>query len=135
MGLGQAAREVWSRLGCGEFHRCGLIQLAKGEAVRSRVARVGEEGLEASTRVTVLACNRATDDQRMAPMARQDVQTQAQTYLSTISHPQSPQPMDISAVMTGAKSQSCGSQTRQRHDCWYKDETCKIRGKRGHLAK
>ena len=135
MGLGQAAGEVWSRLGCDEFHRCGFFQLAKGEAVRGRVARVGEEGLEVSTRVIVLACNRATGDQRMAPMARQDVQTQVQKYLSTISRQQSPQPMDISAVLTGSKCQSCGSQTRQRHDCWYKDETCKIRGKRGHLAK
>ena len=96
---------------------------------------MGEEGFEASTRVTVLACNRATDDQRIvttrirAPMTRQDVQTQAQKYLSTISHQQSPQPVDISAVMTGSKCQSCGSQTRRRHDCWYKDETCKIRGK------
>ena len=65
MGLGQVAREVWSRLGCDEFHRSGLIQLAKEEAVRSRVARVGEEGLEAATRVIELACNRATDDQRI----------------------------------------------------------------------
>ena len=91
MGLGQAAREVRSRLGCDEFHRSGLIQLAMGEAVRSRVARVGEEGLEASTRATVLAWNRATDDQRIvttrirAPMARHNVQTQAPKYLSTIS--------------------------------------------------
>ena len=33
------------------------------------------------------------------------------------------------------RSQSCGSQTHQRKDCWYKDATCKTRGKQGHLAK
>ena len=133
-GLGPGCARGLVETRCEEFHRSGLIQLAKGEAVRSRV---GEEGLEASTRITELACNRATDDQRIvttwirAPMARQNVQTQSQKYLSTISHQQPQQPMDISAVMTGSMLQSCGSQTRQRHDCWYKDETCKIRGKRG----
>ena len=39
------------------------------------------------------------------------------------------------AVLTGSKCQSCGSQTHQRNDCWYKDETCKTCGKRRHLAK
>ena len=64
-----------------------------------------------------------------APMAWQDIQTQVEKYLSTIYHQQSPQPMDISAVMTGAMCQSCGSQTRHRNDCWYKEETCKTCGK------
>ena len=35
-----------------EFHRRISIQLAEREAIRRRVARVGQEGLEASTRVT-----------------------------------------------------------------------------------
>ena len=70
-----------------------------------------------------------------APLAWQDVQTQVDNYLSTIYHQQSPQPGDISAVTTGSKSQSCGSQNQQRNDSWYNDETCKICGKRGHLAK
>ena len=43
--------------------------------------------------------------------------------------------MDISPVLTGSKCQSCGGQTPQRNDCWYKDETFKSCGKRGHLAK
>ena len=68
-------------------------------------------------------------------MAWQDIQTQVEKFLSTIYHPQPPQPMDISAVLTGAKCQSCGSQTHQRKDCWYKDATCKTCGKQGHLAK
>ena len=64
MGLGQAVREVGSRLGCDEFHRSVSTQLAERGAVRRCVARVGQEGLEASTRVTELTSNRATDDQR-----------------------------------------------------------------------
>ena len=67
-------------------------------------------------------------------MAWQDIQTHVEKALTTIYHQQSPQPMDISAVLTGAKYQ-CGSQTNQRNYCWYKDETCKTRGKRGHVAK
>ena len=43
--------------------------------------------------------------------------------------------MDICAVLTGARCQPCGSQTHQRNDCWYKDETCKTCGKRRYLAK
>ena len=70
-----------------------------------------------------------------APLAWQDVQTQVEKYLSTVYHQQSPEPMDVSAVMTGSKCQSCGSQTHQRNDCWYKDGTSKICEKRGHLAK
>ena len=66
-----------------------------------------------------------------APMAR----LRSKTCLSTIYHQQSPQPMDISAVWTGDKCQNCGSQAHQRNDCWYKDETCKTCGKRGHWAK
>ena len=62
-------------------------------------------------------------------------QTQVEKYLSTIYTQQSPQPMDISPVLTSSKCQSCGSQTPQRNDCWYKDETCKSCGKRGHLTK
>ena len=50
-GLGQAARKVWSRLGCDEFHRSVPTQLAEREAVRRRVVRLGQEGLEASTKV------------------------------------------------------------------------------------
>ena len=38
----------WSRLGGDEFQRSVSIQLAEREAVRRRVARVGQEGLEAS---------------------------------------------------------------------------------------
>ena len=52
MGLGQAAREVWFRLGSDEFHRSVSIQWAEREVVQRRVARMGQEGLEASTRVT-----------------------------------------------------------------------------------
>ena len=70
-----------------------------------------------------------------APLAWQDVQAQVEKYLSTIYHQQSPQPMDISDVMTGSKCQSCGSQNQQRNDFWYNDETCKICGQQGHLAK
>ena len=70
-----------------------------------------------------------------APMAWQDVQTQVDKCLSTIYHQQSPQPTDISAALTSAKCQTCGSQTHQRNDRWYKDEICKTCGKRGHLAK
>ena len=51
MGLGQAARGVLSRLGCDDLHRGFSIQLAEREAVRRRVARVGQ-GLETSTRIT-----------------------------------------------------------------------------------
>ena len=69
-----------------------------------------------------------------APMAWQDVQTQVENYLSTIYHQQSPQPVDISAVLTGSKCQRCRSKTHQWDDCWYKDDTCKTCGKRGHLA-
>ena len=43
--------------------------------------------------------------------------------------------MDICAVLTGARCQSCGSQTHQKNDCWYKDETCKTGGNRRYLAK
>ena len=64
MGLGQAAREVWSRLWCDELHRSVSILLAEREAVRRRVARV-VQGLEASTGVTELISDRATDDQRI----------------------------------------------------------------------
>ena len=60
-----------------------------------------------------------------APMAWQYIQSQVEKYLSTIYHQQSPQPMYISAVLTGAKCQSCGSQTHQKIVCWCKDETCK----------
>ena len=56
MGLGQAAREVWSRLGCDEFHRSVSKQLAEREAFRRREARVGQASLEASTGVTELTC-------------------------------------------------------------------------------
>ena len=70
-----------------------------------------------------------------APMAWQDIQSQVEKYLSTVHHQQSPQTKNISAVLTSAKCQSCGSQTHQRNDCWYKDETCKTCGRRGHLAK
>ena len=69
------------------------------------------------------------------PMAWQDVQTQGAKYLSTIYNQQSPQPMDISAVLTCLKWQSFGSQTHQRNDCWHKDETWKTCGKREHLVK
>ena len=54
MGSGRAAREVWSNLGGDEFHRSVLTQLAEREAVRRRVARVDQDGLEASTMVTEL---------------------------------------------------------------------------------
>ena len=57
MDLDQAARQVWSRLWCVVFHRSVSIQLAEREAVRRRVARVGQGGLEASTRVTELTCD------------------------------------------------------------------------------
>ena len=70
-----------------------------------------------------------------ASVAWQDILTRVETYLSTIYCQQSPRPMDISAVLTGSKCQSCGSQAHQRNDYWYKDETCKTCGKRGHLAK
>ena len=61
-----------------------------------------------------------------APLAWQDVQTQVEKYLSTVYHQQSPEPTHISAVMTGSKCQSCGSQTHQRNDCWYNDGTSTI---------
>ena len=67
------------------------------------------------------------------PMAWQDIQFQVEKCLSTIYHQQSPQPMDISAVLTGAKCRRCGSQTHQRKDCWCKDATCKTCGKQGHV--
>ena len=70
-----------------------------------------------------------------APMAWQDVQTQVEKYLSTMCHDQSPQPIDIGATTTSQKCQSCGSQTHKRSECWYRDETCKTCGKRGHSAK
>ena len=58
MGLGQAAQEVWSRLGGDEFHISVAVQLAEREAEREadrrRVARVGQGGLETSTRATEL---------------------------------------------------------------------------------
>ena len=66
-------------------------------------------------------------------MARNSVSSRKN--LSTKYRQQSPQTMDSNAVLTGAKCQSCGSQTHQRNDCWYKNETCKTCGKRGHLAK
>ena len=43
--------------------------------------------------------------------------------------------MDISAVLTGAKCKGCGSQTHQRNDRWYKDETCKRCGNTRTLGK
>ena len=51
---------AWARLqerfgrdsGVTSFHRGVPVRLAEGEAVRRRVARVGQEGLKASTRVT-----------------------------------------------------------------------------------
>ena len=70
-----------------------------------------------------------------APMAWQDIQTQVEKYLSTIYHQQSPQPMDIGTATTNQKCHSCGSQTHKRSECWYKDETWKTFGKRGHVAK
>ena len=70
-----------------------------------------------------------------APLAWQDNQTQVEKCLSAFYHQQSRQPMDICAVLTGGKCQSCGSQVYQRKDCWYKDATCKTCGKQGHLAK
>ena len=60
---------AWARLrerfGRDEFHRGVSIQLAERKAVRRRVARLGQESLEASTRVTELTSDRATDDQRV----------------------------------------------------------------------
>ena len=44
--------EVRSIIGFDEFLRSVSIQLDAREAVRRRVARMGQEGLEASTRVT-----------------------------------------------------------------------------------
>ena len=70
-----------------------------------------------------------------APMAWQDVQTQVEKDLSTIYHEQSPQPTDIGAAMTSPKCQSCGGPTPKGSGCWYRDESCKTCGKRGHLAK
>ena len=61
MGSGQAAREVWSRLGSEEVYRSVSIRLAEREAVRKRVARVGQEGLEASARVIELTSDRSAD--------------------------------------------------------------------------
>ena len=52
---------AWARLRerlvetrCDQFHRSVSIQLAEREAVRRRVARVGQEGLEAPTMVNEL---------------------------------------------------------------------------------
>ena len=59
MGLGQAAREVWSRYRCDKFHRSVPVQLAVRETVRRRVARLGQEGLEASTGVAELTSDLA----------------------------------------------------------------------------
>ena len=134
MGLGQAAREVWSRLGGDEFHRSVSIQLAEREAVRRRVARVGQEislSSQAIGQLTISGLSRHGQPELgnhlslRAPMAWQDIQSQVEKYLSTIYHQQSPQPMYFSAVLTGAKCQSCGSQTHQKIVCWCKDETCK----------
>ena len=50
-----AAREVWSRLWGDEFHRSVSKQWAEREVVQRRVARVGQERLVASTRVTELS--------------------------------------------------------------------------------
>ena len=46
---------------------------------------------------------------------------------------QSPQLMNVGAV-AWRMCPACGSQTHQRNDCCYKDETCKKCGKRGHMA-
>ena len=46
-------------------HRSVPTQLAEREAVRRRVARVGQEGLEATTRVTELTSDCEIDDQRI----------------------------------------------------------------------
>ena len=136
MGLDQAAREVWSRLGCDEFHRSGSIQLAKGVAVRRRVARVGQkvsklpQGSVSSHAIEQLTINGLSRNGSGHRWHGKTFKPRHNNISPQSLHQQSPQPMDISAVMTGSKCQSCGSQTRQRQDCWYKDETCKIRGKR-----
>ena len=107
MGLGQAARA----------HK----RLSNGWTI-SGLSRHGQPELEDHLRLR-------------APMAWQDVQTQVEKDLSTIYHEQSPQPTDIGAAMTSPKCQSCGGPTPKGSGCWYRDESCKTRCKRGHLAK
>ena len=99
-----------------------LISQAIGQLTISGMARHGQPELENHLRLR-------------APMAWQDIQTQVEKYLSTIYHQQSPQPMDIGTATTNPKCQNCGSQTHKRSECWYKDETRKTCGKRGHFAK
>ena len=108
-----AARKVWPRIGRDEFHRSVPVHLAEREAVQRRMARAGQKGLETFTRFTELAGNRAADDQLIEKHLRLRAPMAWQEYLSTINHQQSPQPMDISAVMTSAQCQCCGSQIHQ----------------------
>ena len=49
----------------GEKDRSVQVQLAVRETVRRRVARLGQEGVEASTRVAELRSDRATDGQQI----------------------------------------------------------------------
>ena len=51
-----------------------------------------------------------------APLAWQDIQTQVEKYPSKIIHQQSPQPMDISAVLTGQNARVVEAR-HQRKDC------------------
>ena len=123
--MAQAARKVWSRYRCDKFHRSVPVQLAVRKTVRRRVARLARHGQQELENHLSLR----------APMARQDMQTQVEKYLSTVYHQQSPQLVDIGTAETKQKCQSCGSLTHKRSECWYRDETCTNCGKQGHMAK
>ena len=149
MGLGQAAREVWSRLGATSFTEvcqyCWPNEKPFEDAWREwvKVSKLPQGSLssQAIEQLTISELSRhglpklENHSRLRAPMAWQDIQSLVEKTLSTIHHQQSPQPMEISAVLTGARCQSCGSQAHQRNDGWYKDETCKTCGKRGHFGK
>ena len=106
----------------GNFPQGSLSSHAIEQLTISGLSRHGQPELENHSRLR-------------APMAWQDIQTQVERYLSTTYHHQSPQPIDISAVLTSAECQSCGSQTHQRNDCWYKEKPCRTCGKRRYLTK
>ena len=107
IGLGQTSRAVRERILNNKLHGSVPVHVAKGQTVGGRVARMGQENFETSTRVTEPACNRALGNKRIAktwsararaPLAWQDARTQVGKYLSTVHHLRSPQPMGAHEV-------------------------------------